>query len=134
MLGCGRAAGCAAETQSSAHKALPRAGYGTSETLLLLGASTALDKFKRSSKVLVGTDFKARPSWLSAGLEALSRASSCSQPLSLQVVALTDLGLGSAEDAGSMAAAGDAVSISLADGVIVDWSVVGASLVSTAGQ
>ena len=44
---------------------------------------------------------------------------------SLQVVAITDLGLGSAEDAGAMAASGDAVAISLADGLIVDWSVVG---------
>ena len=46
-------------------------------------------------------------------------------PERAQVVALTDLGLGSAEDAGAIAASGDAVSISLADGVIVDWSVVG---------
>lgn len=41
------------------------------------------------------------------------------------MVAITDLGLGSAEDAGAMAASGDAVAISLADGLMVDWSVVG---------
>ena len=94
---------------------------------MVLGTSTALDKFKRQghSKVMIGTDFKVLLALaLALPHPARGQRGELQQPAT-QVVAITDLGLGAAEDAGAMAASGDAVSITLADGLIVDWSVVG---------
>ena len=69
--------------------------------MLLLGSPQALEKFQKGSKsgaLVLGTDFK--------------------------VIALSDLGLGSTENAGNLWST-DAVSLSLADGLMVDWSLVG---------
>ena len=69
--------------------------------MLLLGSPQSLDKFQKGSKsgsLVLGTDFK--------------------------VIAISDLGLGSTENAGNLSSS-DAVSLSLADGLMVDWSVVG---------
>lgn len=70
--------------------------------MLLLGSPHALDKFQTGSKgsLVLGTDFK--------------------------VTAISDLGLGSTENAGNLSGS-DAVSLSLADGLMVDWSLVGMS-------
>ena len=42
-----------------------------------------------------------------------------------QVVAVTDLGLGTSENAGAMASGGVTTALTLADGVLVDLSIVG---------
>ena len=82
------------------------AGVSHVQTMLLFGSGASLDKFQKGSKagsLVLGTDFK--------------------------VTAVSDLGLGSTENAGNLSSA-DAVSLSLADGLMVDWSVVGMSRVA----
>lgn len=50
---------CSAEIVPATQIAL--AGFGTAETMLLLGDNAALDKFRANSSVVVGTDFKVDP-------------------------------------------------------------------------
>lgn len=53
---------------------------------------------------------------------------------SWQVVAVSDLGLGTSENAGAITSGGKATALTLADGVLVDLSIVGAHCLRGSGS